>query len=146
MTMDEAAILASRRCFSRRVAPESKGIMEWTFNEHGEYVSAFCQPEQGPLRPSSLTPEQKASLPPPWSMLDHVALPYTTTADHRSVEGRIIPRGSACLASRQHGVLTLCAQQPPLGTIVLDGSRWVLDIPEAPRLSPSECPELFLPA
>lgn len=117
-----------------------------TFNEHGEWIGRFANPELGPLRPSSLTDEQKAALLPPWAYLDHEPLIYVTTADHRSTEGRIVRQGTPCSASRQNGLVMLVPHEHPYGTVVLDGKRWVLDIDSAPKIRSEDYPELFLPA
>jgi hypothetical protein len=115
------------------------------FNERGEYVSSFCRPEQGPLRPSRMTSEERAQLLPGWAYGDHDELPYVTTADHRSVEGRIVPLGTPTLATRRAGVVTLRAV-PSGQTIVLDGLKWCVPVEGAPRVRPEDAPELFLPA
>lgn len=117
------------------------------FNERGEYVSAFCRPELGPMRPCQLTEDERMRLPPPWAYKDHDELLYVTTSDHRSVEGRIVPVGTRCLASRKNGVVQLrVVESSPEHVVVLDGSRWVVAAEGAPVIHPSECPELFLPA
>lgn len=118
--------------------------MNITFDEHGTYVSPFCSPELGPLRPSCITEQERAKLLPGWAYGDHDDLPFTTTSDHRSTLGKIIPAGTACLARRQSGIITLTTRDGHV--IVLDGYRWVAPAVGAPVISPEDYPELFLPA
>lgn len=117
-----------------------------TFDDEGRFMSWFSRPEIGPLRPSNLSLAEREALPPPWAFLDHDALPYVTTADHRSVEGRIVPQGTEMKATRSGGVVELRTLSVPAQIVVLDGRRWCVPAVGAPRLSPEDCPELFLPA
>ncbi len=71
-----------------------------------------------------LTPEEQATLLPRWAYADHGPLDYVTRADHRAWSGKIISRGAACQATRQHNLLRLTFADGD--TVVLDGSRHCL--------------------
>lgn len=126
--------------------PDEGDDMQLPFDEHGHYVSPFCIPEQGPLRPSSahLSPEKLAELEPGWAYCDHDELDYVTQSDHRSTTGKIISIGTPCRATRQAGVVQLRMDDGQL--VVLEGQRWALLIEDAPVMSVADAPELFLPA
>lgn len=108
------------------------------FNERGESVlKDHFQPELGPMRPAA----KSAGLLPFWAYIDHDDIPYTTEADHRNLNGQIVPKGTKVTARRRNGVVVL-SSDAHLCSVVLDGKRWL--IRGAPTISLEDCPELFL--
>lgn len=86
--------------------------------------------EQGPLRESDLSENERLNMPPNWAWLEHGPIAYQTRSDLRARDGSIVARGTPCMAQREGQWLYLHCDDGRV--VMLDGRRYAAPSAEAP--------------